>query len=173
MLWLFPLWLLKKWTRNHFVVSMFNLIGKQFYLIQKVPRRCQLNTKAHILVNKSEDKITTFTHSSTIFSLDLENFFYSGWDQLWPWKTRSYPFLRTTFINPFQPGVAFHIETSNLIYPANQMTSFYIKCNTGLKWVNKKKKERQNVVQWGTITIKKWNIGIMFQVKRINHLLIA
>ena len=38
--------------------------------------------------------------------------------------------------NPFQPNVVFHIETGHLIYIANQMTSFYMKCNTGLKWVN-------------------------------------
>ena len=38
-------------------------------------------------------------------------------------------------INPFQPSVAFHIETSHLICTASKMTSFYIKCNTGLKWV--------------------------------------
>ena len=35
-------------------------------------------------------------------------------------------------INPFQPSDAFHIET---ICCANQMTGFYIKCNTGLKWI--------------------------------------
>ena len=39
-------------------------------------------------------------------------------------------------VNPFQPSVAFHIETSHLISKANQMTGFYVKCNTGLKWVN-------------------------------------
>ena len=38
-------------------------------------------------------------------------------------------------INPFQPIVAFHIETSPLICSTNQMTSFYIKCNNGLKWI--------------------------------------
>ena len=37
-------------------------------------------------------------------------------------------------INPFQPSVAFHIETCHLICSANQMTGLYIKCNTGLKW---------------------------------------
>ena len=36
----------------------------------------------------------------------------------------------------FIPSVAFHIETSHLICRANQMTGFYIKCNTGLKWAN-------------------------------------
>ena len=30
-------------------------------------------------------------------------------------------------LNSFQPSVAFDIETS-------QMTGFYIKCNTGMKW---------------------------------------
>ena len=37
--------------------------------------------------------------------------------------------------NPFQASVAFHIKTSNLIWTANQMTCFYLKSNTGLKWV--------------------------------------
>ena len=32
---------------------------------------------------------------------------------------------RVVVINPFQPSVAFHIETS-----ANQMTGFYMKCHT-------------------------------------------
>ena len=39
------------------------------------------------------------------------------------------------FFNPFHPSVAFHIETSHLICTANQMTGFYIKRNTGLKWI--------------------------------------
>ena len=43
-------------------------------------------------------------------------------------------------INPFQPSVAFHIETSHLICIASKMTGFYIKCNTGLKWVKLGKK---------------------------------
>ena len=33
--------------------------------------------------------------------------------------------------------VAFYTETSHLIQRAKQMTGFYIKYNTGLKWVNK------------------------------------
>ena len=41
-----------------------------------------------------------------------------------------------TGINTIMSSVAFHIETSNLICSANQITGFYIKCNTGLKWVN-------------------------------------
>ena len=35
-----------------------------------------------------------------------------------------------------QSSVKFHVETSHLIYIANQMTDFYMKCNTGLQWVN-------------------------------------
>ena len=40
------------------------------------------------------------------------------------------------YINPFQPTVAFHIEISHLFYRAKQMTGFYTKRNTELKWVN-------------------------------------
>ena len=39
-------------------------------------------------------------------------------------------------INLFQSTVTFYIETSHLICIANQMTGFYMKCNTGMKWVN-------------------------------------
>ena len=38
--------------------------------------------------------------------------------------------------NPFQPSVAFHIGTSHLFCSARQMTGFYMKRNTRLKWVN-------------------------------------
>ena len=38
--------------------------------------------------------------------------------------------------SPFQSSVAFHIETSHLICNANQMIGFFMKCKTGLKWVN-------------------------------------
>ena len=37
--------------------------------------------------------------------------------------------------NPFQPSVAFDIETSHSwLWPV--MTGFYMKCNSGLKWVD-------------------------------------
>ena len=36
-------------------------------------------------------------------------------------------------LNPFQLSVALNIETSHLIWKAEQMTGFYMKCNTGLK----------------------------------------
>ena len=35
-------------------------------------------------------------------------------------------------VKPFQPSVAFHIETNHLIRSVNQMTGFYMKCNTWL-----------------------------------------
>ena len=38
-------------------------------------------------------------------------------------------------IMPFQPCVAFHIEPSHLFCTAKQVTCFYMKRNTGLKWV--------------------------------------
>ena len=37
---------------------------------------------------------------------------------------------------PFQPSVAFHIETSHLFCRTKQMTGFYVKRSNGLKWVN-------------------------------------
>lgn len=35
---------------------------------------------------------------------------------------------------PFQPSVVFQLETSHLIWSADQMNGFYIKCNR-LKWI--------------------------------------
>ena len=40
------------------------------------------------------------------------------------------------FFNPFQPSVGFHIETNHLICSSNQITGFYMKFNTRLKWVD-------------------------------------
>ena len=37
--------------------------------------------------------------------------------------------------NQFQLSVEFHTETCNLICNINRMTRFYMKCNTGVKWV--------------------------------------
>ena len=39
-----------------------------------------------------------------------------------------------SFMNPFESSVAFHLEISHLICSANQITGFYTKYNTGLKW---------------------------------------
>ena len=39
-------------------------------------------------------------------------------------------------VNPYHASVVFHIESSHLICDAKQMTGFYIKCNTGLKWLD-------------------------------------
>ena len=35
----------------------------------------------------------------------------------------------------YQSSIAFHIGTSHLTCTANQWTGFYMKCNTGVKWV--------------------------------------
>ena len=43
---------------------------------------------------------------------------------------RYYPFF-----NSIKPSVAFHIETNHLPGIANQMIGFYMKRNTGLKWI--------------------------------------
>ena len=39
----------------------------------------------------------------------------------------------------FQSSVAFHIEISQWILQTNQMTGFYMKSNTRLKWVKNNK----------------------------------
>ena len=39
-------------------------------------------------------------------------------------------------IKLFQPSVIFHIETTHLFCYVKQMTGFYMKCNTTLKWIN-------------------------------------
>ena len=44
--------------------------------------------------------------------------------------------------NPFQQIVTFHVETSHLICTANQMTGFYVKFNTRLKWGKLKGKRK-------------------------------
>ena len=44
--------------------------------------------------------------------------------------------LMRKLLNPFQTSVAFHIETSHLFSRAEQMTGFYMKHNTGFKWIN-------------------------------------
>ena len=53
------------------------------------------------------------------------------------WLLKFYP---SGVFHPFQPTAAFHTESSHLIGSAKQMTGFYMKCNTGLKWVNPKDK---------------------------------
>ena len=47
--------------------------------------------------------------------------------------------LYETTVKPFQPIVAFYIETSHLFCSSKQMTGFYMKCNNRLKWAKKGK----------------------------------
>ena len=41
--------------------------------------------------------------------------------------------INSNNFNPFEPIVAFHVETCRLVSKPNQMTGFYVKCNTRLK----------------------------------------
>ena len=50
-------------------------------------------------------------------------------------------------LNPFQPSVAFHIETRHLICSVNQITGFCMQQNTGLKWVIRFTKRHQRDVK--------------------------
>ena len=61
--------------------------------------------------------------------------------------------LTLVLINPFQSTVTFHIETNHLICTANQMTGFYMKCKTGVKWVKGKRIFPINIKRLGIINI--------------------
>ena len=45
------------------------------------------------------------------------------------------PVVEISLVIPFLSGVAFHIETSHLFCSAKKMTGFYVKHNTGQKWL--------------------------------------
>ena len=47
------------------------------------------------------------------------------------------PFQHFLIFRSHQPSVVFHIETINFICSAIQLTGFFVKCNTVLKWVMK------------------------------------
>ena len=52
-----------------------------------------------------------------------------------PLQTKRYMIDYNLYFDPFQSIDAFQIEISHLICSTNQMTGFYMKCNTWLKWV--------------------------------------
>ena len=60
----------------------------------------------------------------------------------------SYSILIYRYYNPFQSSVVFHIETTYLIYRANQMTGSYMKCNTGQKWVKGLHNVFSDTIKW-------------------------
>ena len=66
------------------------------------------------------------------------------------------PKTQKNAFNPFQPSVAFHVETSHLFCFAKQVTGFYMKCNTGLTFVNP---FRANALQYSAVNLAK-TIGI-------------
>ena len=50
--------------------------------------------------------------------------------------SEGYSFVVMNVVNPFHSSVAFHVEASHLFCRAKQVIGFYMKRNTGLKWVN-------------------------------------
>ena len=66
-------------------------------------------------------------------------------------------------LNPFQPSIAFHIETSHFISTTNQITGFFNKCNNVLKWVNdiisQKNDNIRKKVVGGTQNSCSWRFG--------------
>ena len=67
-------------------------------------------------------------------------------------------------LNPFQPSVVFHIETSHLFCCAKQMTGFYMKRSTRLKWI-------KYASEFGIVS--KFFFLISNKFKRINQLLFS
>ena len=65
---------------------------------------------------------------------------------------RKIQFHTNVLFNPFQPSIAFHIETSDLLCFAKQKIGFYMKCNTDLKYFN--------AFQYSTINWKKTSGGV-------------
>ena len=61
-----------------------------------------------------------------------------------------------------QSSVAVHIETIHMICSSNQMTGFYIKCHTNLKWIKKTKEKKYFLGKWEMTAINEW---IMFEWK--------
>ena len=47
------------------------------------------------------------------------------------------PFQHFPIFRSHQPSVVFHIETIHFICSAIQLTGFFVKCNTVLRWVMK------------------------------------
>ena len=56
--------------------------------------------------------------------------------------------IKINKINALQPSATCHIKTSHLFCRAEQLTGFYMECNTGLKWVNR------NSTDWENFEIK-------------------
>ena len=58
-----------------------------------------------------------------------------------------------------QPSIAFHIESSHLFCCAKQVTGFYMKRNTGMKWVNSR------IGLNGHISSRNWGVFYFWQNK--------
>ena len=83
-------------------------------------------TRVHVFI---------FAHSSFLYSLFCTIF--------WSITTNAGLCfgLKIKIFNSFQPSAAFYVETWDLICNVKQMTGFYMKCNTALKWVNQRRFE--------------------------------
>ena len=103
----------------------------------KTPERRQWRNSSVFIIN--------FEHNSQVFLVFLLltlkmwmfvglgiHFWFSALGKLWliifvPAVAKQLTYLWS---------VAFHTETSHLIYSSDQITGFYSKCSAGLKWIN-------------------------------------
>ena len=76
-----------------------------------------------------------------------------------------YVTLRKT-LNPFQSCEVFHVEPSYLLCSLNQMTSFCMECNTGLKWVKdtliQMSKLVGKTVSWILCIFNPYSFGVIY-----------
>ena len=67
--------------------------------------------------------------------------------------------------NPFQPNIDLGAETSNIFCTANQITRFYMECNTGLNLVNLTHRIE-------SLSDPKYRFGKRTRIMRSRHLII-
>ena len=74
----------------------------------------------------------TFPHLHTASKIKFAAYLFQFYLQLYESYFHK---LYLILFNQFRPSVVPYIENSHLFCSAKQTTSFYMKCNTGLKWV--------------------------------------
>ena len=73
-------------------------------------------------------------------------------------------------LNPLQPNTSFHIEIIHLFFREKQMTSLYMKHNTGLNWLKLVGREIFSLSIWSFFSCTNPNIHVIhFSTLRLNQ----
>ena len=117
------------WYKGHFsriIVSFFDLAC--FFLMRQNSSSFRVGLKMQY-TSLTRDTVSLYPDSINYISSHLRNVNIHETKLIYMKNNVG------NILNPFQPSVAFLIETSHLICFANQMTGFKMKCNTGKKQV--------------------------------------